>query len=201
MKKIGLIVLLSLMGGLALRAQTNAPVSELATNETKIPAQPPRGPTFIDSDSVNFDMAAHEAVYLGHVRVDDPEMKMTCARLIADLPPTGGRPNRIVAETNVVIDFTDEKGQTMHATSDRAIYLYEVKNGATNETVTLTGNAKVENAQGWLTGEPIVWNRANDSISATNQQMIYRQNFGGVKTETNLTTTNNLHATEKMTND
>ena len=65
----------------------------------------------------------------------------------------------------MVIDFTDEKGQTNHVTSDKAVYVYKVQNGVTNETVTLTGNAKVENAQGWLTGEPIVWNRANDSIT------------------------------------
>jgi len=178
-----------MIAGLLLHAQTN----------TNAVPREPRGPTRIYSDSADFDMAGHKAVYRGHVRVEDPQMKLTCALLTADLPPNGGRPNRIVAETNVAIDFTDEKGQTMHATGDQAIYLFEVENGATNETVTLTGHAKVENAQGWLTGEPIVWNRANDSITATNQQMIYRHNFEGMKTETNLTTTktNQLSAPEK----
>jgi lipopolysaccharide export system protein LptA len=60
-----------------------------------------------------------------------------------------------------------------------------VQNGATNETVTLTGNAKVENAQGWLTGEPIIWNRANNSLSAMNQKMIFRQNLDSMKAGTN----------------
>jgi lipopolysaccharide export system protein LptA len=60
-----------------------------------------------------------------------------------------------------------------------------VQNGLTNETVTLTGNAKVENAQGWLTGEPIVWDRANNSLHAENQKMIFRQNIGDVMANTN----------------
>ena len=31
----------------------------------------------------------------------------------------------IVAETNVVIDATDDKGQKMHATGDKAVYVYQ----------------------------------------------------------------------------
>jgi lipopolysaccharide export system protein LptA len=107
--------------------------------------------------------------------VDDPQMQLTCEELTADLPQTGGHINHLVALTNVVMDSVDDKGQTNHATSDKAIYDYNVVNGVTNETVTLTGNAKVESAQGWMTGEPIVWNRANNSIHAENQKMILRQ--------------------------
>jgi lipopolysaccharide transport protein LptA len=135
---------------------------------------------------VDFDLNTHQAVYQGNVRVDDPQMKLTCTHLVVYLPESGGRPNRIVAETNVVIDFADEKSQKMHATSDKSVYVYAIQNGATNETVTLTGNAKVENAQGWLTGEPIVWDRASNHLTATNQKMIFRQNLDGAKTGTNL---------------
>jgi lipopolysaccharide transport protein LptA len=176
-----LIVLIIAAGVSTLRAQTN-------TNSV-LPM--PRGPTRIDSEGADFDMAGHKAVYHGNVRVDDPQMKLTSARLVADLPPAGGRVDHIVAETNVVIDFTDEKGQTMHATSDKAVYFYNVQNGATNETVTLTGNAKIENVQGWLTGEPIVWNRANNRVTAENQKMIFRQNSNGMA-GTNSPATNKL---------
>jgi lipopolysaccharide transport protein LptA len=175
MKIFSLIAIAALCAA-NVRAQTNANVA--ASSES-------RPPTRIQSDSVDFDMNGRRAVYHGNVRVDDPQMKLTCAYLIVDLPPDAGHPNHIIAETNVVIDFTDAKGQTMHATSDKAVYIYEVQNGVTNETVTLTGNAKVENAQGWLTGEPIIWNRANNSLSATNQKMIFRQNLDSVKTGTN----------------
>jgi lipopolysaccharide transport protein LptA len=171
-KIIHLIALLIVAGGLNLRAQTD-------------PAVAPHAPTRIDSDSVDFDMNTHQAVYRGDVRVDDPQMKLTCAHLVVFLPEAGGRPDRIVAETNVVIDFTDEKNQKMHSTSDKAVYVYAIQNGATNETVTLTGNAKVENPQGWLTGEPVVWDRASNHLTATNQKMIFRQNLNGATAGTN----------------
>lgn len=174
MKIIHLIALLVVAGGWNLRAQTNPT------------AAPAHAPTRIDSDRVDFDLNTHQAVYQGNVRVDDPQMKLTCTHLVVYLPESGGRPNRIVAETNVVIDFADEKSQKMHATSDKSVYVYAIQNGATNETVTLTGNAKVENAQGWLTGEPIVWDRASNHLTATNQKMIFRQNLDGAKTGTNL---------------
>jgi lipopolysaccharide transport protein LptA len=173
------IALLVVAGSLNLRAQTNSTAA-------------PRAPTRIDSDSVDFDLSTHQAVYHGDVRVDDPQMKLRCAHLVVYLPESGGRPDRIVATTNVVIDFTDEKNQTMHATSDKAVYVYIVQGMTTNETVTLTGNAKVENAQGWLTGEPIVWDRAGNHLTATNQKMIFRQNLDGMpptnseRTKTNL---------------
>jgi len=81
---------------------------------------------------------------------------------------------------------------TMHATSDKAVYVYKVQGMTTNETVTLTGNAKVENAQSWLTGEPIIWDRVGNHLTATNQKMIFRQNLGEMpptnseRTKTNL---------------
>jgi lipopolysaccharide transport protein LptA len=153
--------------------------------ETNAPAVPHL--TRIDSDSVDFDMNtnARTATYYGNVRVDDPQMKLTCAWLVADLPQNGGHINHIVAETNVVIDFTDEKGQTNHATSDKAVYNYNVQGAVTNETVTLTGNARAENAQVILTGEPIIWNRANGGLTATNEHTIFRQNLDNAITRTN----------------
>lgn len=182
MKTFYLIALVAVTAGLAARAQSN----------TNAAPQPPRA-TYIDSDSAEFDGNGHKAVYSGNVRVHDPEMKLICERLVVDLPTSGGHVSHIVAETNVVIDATDSKGQSMHTTSDRAVYDYQVRDSVTNETVTLTGNAMVENAQGWMTGEPIIWNRANDSLTAKNQHMVYRQGLNGVPSGTNTpaaTTTN-----------
>jgi lipopolysaccharide export system protein LptA len=165
---------------------TNGIASLCAQTETNAAPKFPREPTVIFSDSGFFSMNnKREATYCGNVRVNDPQMKLTCAWLVADLPPDGGRVNHIVAETNVVIDFTNEKGQTNHVTSDKAVYVYNVQGGVTNETVTFTGDAKIESAQGWLTGEPIVWNRANNSVTATNQKMIFRQSLNGAPAGTN----------------
>src|SRR5208283_2805432 len=112
MKRFSLIVTAVCCGWLV-HAQTNvAEQSSPASATTNLPAAPttPRAPTRIDSDdSADFDLNGHQAIYRGHVRVDDPEMKLTCALLVADVPSAGGHPNRIVAETNVVIDFTDTK--------------------------------------------------------------------------------------------
>jgi lipopolysaccharide transport protein LptA len=182
--------------GLTVCAQSNTNAIDeilalVKTNSVPAP-KPARPPTLINSDSADFDLANHQVVYRGHVRVDDPEMKLASEWLVADLPPSGGHVNHIVAETNVVIDFTDEKGQAMHATSDKVIYDYQARGSVTNETVTFTGNAKVENVQGWLTGEPIIWDRANNHLNAMNQKMVFRQNLTGAPADTNSPETNNL---------
>jgi lipopolysaccharide transport protein LptA len=174
-KKIYLIALLVVIGGGSLPAQTNV---------TDAP-KPARPPTLINSDSAEFDLTARRAIYHGNVRVDDPQMLLTCALLTADLPQPDGLVKHIVAETNVVIYSVDEKGQTNHATSDKAIYDFNVQNGVTNETVTLTGNAKMENSQGTLTGEPIIWDRQKNRLTATNQKMVFNQNIGSALTNTN----------------
>jgi lipopolysaccharide transport protein LptA len=174
MKRFCLMVLVA-GGGLLLQAQTNT----TGTLETV------RGPTLISSASADFDLTGHEATYRGHVRVDDPQMKLACEQLIADVPQSGGHVNHIVAETNVVIDFTDNKGQTNHATGDKAVYIYQEQGGVTNETITLTGNPQMESAQGTLTGDVIVWDRQNNHLSASNQKMVFRQQLNGLISDTN----------------
>jgi lipopolysaccharide export system protein LptA len=168
------LVVIAVLGGLMVHAQTNPPVAPSA----------PRGPTRISSDSGYFDLAGHEATYRGHVQVDDPQMKLMCEHLVADVPQAGGHVNHIVAETNVVIDFLD-RDHTNHATGDKAVYIYSESGGVTNETVTLTGNPQMENAQGILTGDVIVFDRLNNHLSASNQRMIFRQNLTSPAADTN----------------
>lgn len=174
MKFFCLVALMIATAGMAARAESG-------TNAV------PRSPrtTDIYSDSADFDGIGHAIIYSGHVRVTDPGMKLTCAQLVVDLPQSGGRVNHIVADTNVVIDATDPKGQTIHATGDRAVYDFQATDSVTNEMVTLTGNAEVENAMGWMTGEPIVWDRATGHLSAKNQHMRFRENLNGVPADTN----------------
>jgi lipopolysaccharide transport protein LptA len=161
---------------------TTAGISATAQTNAMLPM--PRDPTRIVSDSADFDMAGHKAVYHGHVRVDDPQMKLTCAQLVVDLPPAGGRVSHIVAETNVVIDLVDEKGQTNHATSGNAVYDYNVRGAVTNETVTLTGNPQIVNGQGTNTADVITWDRANGHVRETNPHMS-GQNLDGTGADTN----------------
>jgi lipopolysaccharide transport protein LptA len=177
-------------GGGTLRAQngTNGVPKTPAPAVPDAPAAKPpapRAPTEITADRGDFDWAARQVIYRGHVRVDDPEMKLTSEWLISDLPQAGQRVNHIVAETNVVIDATDEKGQSVHATGSKAVYLYQVQGTATNETITLTGNPQLDNSQGTLTGDVIVWDRANNHLSATNPKMVFRQNLNSATADTN----------------
>jgi lipopolysaccharide export system protein LptA len=168
---------------------TNAVDEILALVTTNTPAsKPPSHPeTLIEAEGpADFDLGGRRVIYHEHVRVDSANMKLTCEWLAADLPQTGNRVTNIVAETNVVVDATDAKGQKMHATGDRAVYVFNVENGITNETVTLTGNARLENAQGWLTGDSIVWDRVHERLSVpSNPKMIFHQALASTDNGTN----------------
>jgi hypothetical protein len=67
-------------------------------------------------------------------------MKLTCEWIKAEFSTNGDVATNIVAETNVVIDFTDPKGRQGRAIGTNAVYVFQVHNGQTNETVTLTGD-------------------------------------------------------------
>lgn len=138
--------------------------------------------TTIDSSSAEFDLNGGLAIYHGQVVVIDPQMKLECDQLVVFIPKAGERLNRIEAQTNVVIHFADSRGSAATARGALAVYRFTVENGATNETVTLTGtpetgNPKVESEQGTLTGDAITWDRTNNKLSATNQRMMFNQNL------------------------
>jgi lipopolysaccharide export system protein LptA len=174
MKKICLLAFAA-WSGLNAPAQTNA-----------VPAAAPRATTLIQSDGpADFDLNAHTVIYRDHVRVDDPQMKLRCDWLQADLPQAGGHINNIVAETNVVIDTVDSSGKPMHATSEKAVYFYGVQNGETNETLTLTGNPQVVNSYGPQSGDVIVWDRAKNQIHITNPRISLDRNLDGMTAGTN----------------
>jgi lipopolysaccharide export system protein LptA len=96
------------------------------------------------------------------------------------LPEGGGHMSHAQAETNVLIDFLNDKGETNHATADKAVYTYAVQGTVTNELITLTGSPKVESADGILTGDKIIWDRANNHISVPeNPHIISKPNPAG----------------------
>ena len=173
MKKI-LFLLGAVLSGAAI-AQTNRAPAVTA----------PTAPTEITSDSADFDLNTSKAVYRGHVFVTDPELKLQCDLLTIDFPSsdTGTnqmrRPNHVQADTNVVIDFVDEKGITYHVTSQRAVYAYKVENLVTNETVVFTGSPRAETPDLIITSEPMVWNQATRHFEFYNQHMISKPRPNG----------------------
>ncbi len=168
MKKLVLLLALGVCGAASAQLPT-ALLSVPATTsvaDTNAPAKP-RAPTVITSDAADFDMNIHQGIYRGNVVVQDPDVKLTCAWLVIDLPESGSHLNHVLADTNVVVDFTDEKGQTYHVTSARAVYDYKVVGTETNETVTFSGKPKVVTDQSTIESEPMVWDRARNKFSFT----------------------------------
>jgi lipopolysaccharide export system protein LptA len=136
----------------------------------------------ITSGSGYFDKNARRLVYYNHVQIDDPRVKLWCERLTLDLPPQG-RPTNVVAETNVMIDFIDEKGQTNHVTSDKAVYTFSVEAGKTNELVTFTGHKgqppTVKTSDGTIYSEPLIWDRAAGIFHFNNEKVLLNQSLSG----------------------
>jgi hypothetical protein len=141
------------------------------------------GQTIIHSHQSEFFMKSNVFVWSEAVHVDNPKMQLKCELLTVEAPKMDsrmGKYNRATAETNVVIDWVDEKGQPNHATADKAVYTYVMTNLAappaekwqTNALVVLTGNPVVTNAQGVLIEDPLIWDRIRDVIYSTNAKSV-----------------------------
>lgn len=162
-----LLVMSFLLAGGWLRAETNPP---------SVDAHPAH-PTMINSDSADFALKDRRAAYHGHVQVIDPKVRLTCELLVLDLPEGGGHLSHVLAQTNVVVDFTDQ-GAKYRITSEQAVYDYKVVNFVTNETVTFTGNPIASTAQGTIYADPMIWDRADGHLHfPKSPRMISNQNL------------------------
>ncbi len=122
-------------------AQTNAPAKKAQEQQL-----------FITSTSAYYDGITNQMVYIGHVFVTDKTKAwLNCERLTVDVPPNGEHPTNIVAETNVVVDVLDEKGQNSHITAKKAVYNYQIVNAVTNTVNTMA------NVVGAVTNETITF--------------------------------------------
>ena len=164
-------------------SDTNAVTQILALVTTNPPPPKPKLPseTVIQADgAADFDQSGHglRVIYRDNVRVDSPSLKLRCEWLAANLSQTTGHPTNIVAETNVVIDAIDEQGHKMHATGDKAVYSYDLSNGSTNETVTLTGRAIAEYKQITIQGDIINLDLAHHTMNVpTSPKTVIRGSF------------------------
>lgn len=173
----------------AIRAQTNAPAA--AAPEPALPkptnAKPAEQEIGVTSGQFIYDGVKSLAIYFDQVVITNAQGKLTCERLTISLPPQGttnSQPTNAVAETNVVIDFTD-KGDTNHVTCDKAVYAYSVVNSVTNETINFYGStnnpAEVQNAKFTLTGEPLVWDVVAQKFSGSQNVMHFHAPAEGGK--------------------
>ena len=184
MKKTGLLILCAAIAGFTASAQTNAPAKKPVTRG---------GDTTIHAEHGEFDLVGHRMVYTGHVRINDPDMKLQCAKITAYLPPGSGHPSRIVAESTetepiVHIDLLDDHGETNHITGHLAVYEYTLSGGATNETVTVTGEPHIDTPSFQGTADELKWNRATGHMSASNPNFTATGQFDSVLAHTNAPT-------------
>ncbi|HEY1790131.1 MAG TPA: LptA/OstA family protein [Verrucomicrobiae bacterium] len=193
MKKFPCLIFLAIVCGVAatLPAQTNTATNGVdsilalvTTNRppaapvTNQPPQRQRGPIIIKAAGPSvFDMYNHWVTYSENVRVTDPQMKLTCEWAKADFSENWSQATNIVAETNVVVDYIDPKGQKGRALGDKAVYLFQIQNGVTNETVTLTGNPpEIEQGPDYtnhLTGSQFVYDLMTGKMTAPNSTIVF----------------------------
>jgi lipopolysaccharide transport protein LptA len=142
------------------RGMSNAPAGP-----GKAPARPAvtNAPIKITSDHFQFDIQAKVVVYEDHVRVDDPEMELTCGWLMAKLRAAGGGVETILARQNVkIVNQQDES----EATADEAVYT------ESTDQVELSGNAAWR--QGVRSGKAdrLVLNRRDKEFSAQGHAVV-----------------------------
>ena len=147
-----------------------------------------KSPIEITSRSSEVNLRSNVVVYVGNVRVTEATMSLTSEYLIAIMPQRGGRIERILAQTNVVFEMTDEQGQKVNGKGEQLLYTYRATESETNEVVELTGNPVIETPQGKWGADVITYNRTTGQVRFQNQRMQIKQE-GGL---TNLLSPSNL---------
>jgi lipopolysaccharide export system protein LptA len=154
----------------------------------------------VRSRSAVFDTKNALVIYRDDVRVDNPRLKLTSAILTARMTQGGGsnQLDRIVAETNVVMDFVDEAGKKIHATSDKAVFARTTE-PTTNDVLTLTGSPRLETADGWATADVFVFNQSTDKIQGSANCRFH--SHSGLVTAGNNTTSASTNAETEIMSD
>ena len=131
-----------------------------------------KSPIEITSRSSEVNLRSNVVVYLGNVRVTEgTNMSLTSEFLVAMMPQRGGRIERILAETNVVINMTDEQGQKVHGKGQRLLYTYRATAVETNEVVELSGDPVIETSQGSTRADVITYDRMTGQVRLQNPRM------------------------------
>ena len=135
--------------------------------------------TEITSEDFDYDPKSGLAVFRGRVRVDNPQTKLVCDTLTAKMPEGDAKTgsfDKVVAERNVVIDSTDDRGEKTHVTAGKAVYSSRLLNGTTNKLMDLTENPVLERTNGWIKANRLTIDQANGMIwGEGNQHSVFKQ--------------------------
>ena len=117
----------------------------------------------LDVYSANFvfDRNSNTATFLQNVKAFNPQFAIQGAYLLADIPNSGKtsatpRLNRLVVQTNVIMDFlTANSTKTNHAIAQKAVYETVVRDGKTNQWLTLSEGPSISVSNATMTADVI----------------------------------------------
>jgi lipopolysaccharide export system protein LptA len=152
-----------------------------STRAAKAPAERtrPAGPQFADINCDQYVVGTNFAQFTGHVRVDHPQMDWVCDSLrVASAADSGKDTRLLIAERGVDFHITNERGDSVHGTCEKAVYDYQAAAGKTNSVMTLTGSPKLKAEQGTITNKIIILDLISHTIRAPGKYLLYGEVVG-----------------------
>ncbi len=128
---------------------------------------------FAEIFSDEYTLNTNRAEFLRNVRVDHPEMKLICETMNAEFS-RGNADKTIVAQRGVVADLTDPNGKKIRGVGGKAVYSYRVTATATNDTVELLENPRLESERGTNYGDVITFHRGSGQVVIKNFRGLIR---------------------------
>ena len=95
-------------------------------------------------------------------------MQLRCETIKAQFP-SDKTAARMVAEHDVIFDLTDEKGEKVHGTSEKAVYSSVITGNATNNLIELTGNPVLQTTNGTIQNAIIILDLAKHTLLTPGQ--------------------------------
>lgn len=152
-------------------------------------AKKPKGATEITADSVDFDQKAHQAVFIGHVVVKDPEFDLQCDKLTAFL-----KSDKNGAETPTAKRSTpEEPGKKKSGGLERALAEGNVlitqdkleSDGSVSKSVGRAARANYSAVTGEmiLSGNPEVQQGMNTCVATDPSTKMYMKRDGKMRVE------------------
>jgi lipopolysaccharide export system protein LptA len=106
------------------------------------------------------------AWFAGKVRLEHPQMKWESEDISVRFATNGGPVEHMVAESNVLFELTDESGQSVKGSAQKAVYSYSVLRNRTNDLVELTGDPVLVTTNGIFRSTVIYLDRARNKLLA-----------------------------------
>jgi lipopolysaccharide export system protein LptA len=127
---------------------------------------------FADITCEDYRVRPEYALFRGGVHAIHPRLDLKAETLTVLAPPT--REKILLADQRVIFDLTNEKGDKIHGTGDKAVYTNSITSTLTNDLLTLTGNpARLVSGTGTNEASVIVLDRARNELVTRGDYRVY----------------------------